>query len=434
MRRILALLLACVMLLTGCGQGVASVETTSQPPKEQVQASVEPETTEKSSDPEATTAPATEQPEEATPEITDSLPTEEAIPSFSGLDDPALLQYVEDTVYAGLVEEFQSEDYIIENVNAVYISKEYLEEMAYNSQANIWFGYTLEEIEAQFEDQRFVFTLGNDGSTVVTAFEDYDDTYERVVKNVAIGSGVILVCVVVSVATAGAATPAVSMVFAASAKTATTFALSSGVFSGVSSGVVEGLRTGDMDAALKAAALSGSEGFKWGAITGAAIGGISELSAIRNTARAVDGATEYARDTVEIADDLPQWRQAELRALNQTGGYEQLTYIDGQLVDFGTPGGTRPDVVVDMVDHIEAVEVKYYNLDSAASRSTLYKELLREVSARVENLPRGSTQKIVLDVTGRSVSAATVESVKTTIWSVLENVYPNIPIEVVGLL
>ena len=102
-------------------------------------------------------------------------------------------------------------------------------------------------------------------------------------------------------------------------------------------------------------------------------------------------------------------------------------------MDFGTPGATRPDVVVDMVDHIDAVEVKYYDLESAASRSTLYSELEREVSARVANLPAGSTQRIILDVTGRGFSASTVESVENTIWAKLANIYPNIPIEVVGL-
>ena len=53
---------------------------------------------------------------------------------FSDLSDENLLQYVEDEVYAGITEQLASEDYIVESVDAIYISKEYLEEAEYNSQ------------------------------------------------------------------------------------------------------------------------------------------------------------------------------------------------------------------------------------------------------------------------------------------------------------
>jgi len=74
------------------------------------------------------------------------------------------------------------------------------------------------------------------------------------------------------------------MIFAVSAKTGTIVALSDGVISGVVACVVTGWQTGDFDEALKAAALSGSEGFKWGAITGAVIGGATEYNGLRHTA------------------------------------------------------------------------------------------------------------------------------------------------------
>lgn len=174
------------------------------------------------------------------------------------------MQYVEDTVYIGLVDQYQSEDYVIENVNAIYISEDYLEESAYNSRSNIFFGYTLEELDRQFQGTAYVFTLGEDGKTTVVPFEDYDDTYDQVIRNVAVGTGVILVCVTVSVVTGGAGAVPVSMVFAAAAKTGTTVALTSGTFSAIFAGAVTGIQTKDFDQSLKAAALQGSKGFKWG--------------------------------------------------------------------------------------------------------------------------------------------------------------------------
>ena len=202
------------------------------------------------------------------------------IPDFQGLDDPALLQYVEDDIYSELVASLDSDEYFVENVSGVYVSTEYLEELAFNSQSNIFFGYTLEELDEQFQGTRYVFTLAEDGGTGVEPFEAYDDTYERVIKNVAIGTGVILLCVTVSVLTAGSA-PAVSMIFCMSAKAGATAALSSGAIGGVSAGVVKGMQTGDFDEAVKAGALAASEGFKWGAISGAIGGGATEAIGLK---------------------------------------------------------------------------------------------------------------------------------------------------------
>ena len=64
----------------------------------------------------------------------------------------------------------------------------------------------------------------------------------------------------------------------------------------------------------------------------------------------------------------------------------------------------------------------------------LLKDLRREVSSRVGNLPRGSTQRIILDVTGRGFSETTCTNVVNQILTLLADIYPNIPIEIVGLL
>ena len=85
----------------------------------------------------------------------------------SDINSPELLQYVQDNIYASLEEELNSDDFTIEQVKTIYISKEYLEELEYNSKSNIFFGYTLDEIESQFTGEKYVFTLGDDGKTVV---------------------------------------------------------------------------------------------------------------------------------------------------------------------------------------------------------------------------------------------------------------------------
>lgn len=264
MKRLIALLLVCTML-TGCTAQTA---------------------TNNNSDPTESTS------KNETVEI-----------EFENLNDPALIEYVEDAVYSDLVVQLNSADYLVENVQAVYISKEYIEELYYNSQSNVYFGYTLAELDAFFQDTRYVFTLGDDGQTTVKQFESYDESYEKMLKNVAIGTGVILVCVTVSIVSRAAGAAAVSMVFAASAKTGTICALSSGVISGVASGVVTGIETDDLDAALKAAAVSGSEGFKWGAIGGSLSGGLEKTVALYGATR--NGLTMNQAAMIQQESKLP---------------------------------------------------------------------------------------------------------------------------------
>jgi len=252
-----------------------------------------------------------------------NAPTTETL-SFHGLNDPALLPYLEGDVYAHLIDELNSSSYFVENVSAVYISKEYINELAYNSKENIYFGYNLAELEAQFQGTKFIFTLGDDGQTAVKEFEKYDDTYDRVVRNVAIGTGVILLCVTVSVATGGvAAAPAaasaitvIHAISAASASAAAIGSLSGGIIGGATAGIVTGFQTKDFDAALKSAALAGSEGFMWGAITGAITGGAGKAIALKGAATngltmaqaaAIQRESKYPLDVIKQLQNVEQY-------------------------------------------------------------------------------------------------------------------------------
>lgn len=463
MKRIISILLSISMVLSlaSCSSHPQLEDTSNKQPI------IEPQPNESAADPSAPASPSDVKPldNQAGDEGNGSTDTY-APPSFTSLNDPTLLQYLEDNIYSSLSDSFQSEDFIIESVKTGYVSKEYIQEVSYNSQSNVFFGYTLEELDNQFQGTRYVFTLGDDGQTTVLPFENYDDTYEQVLKDVAVGSGVILVCVTVSVVTAGAGVSTVSVVLAASAKTAATAGVSGGFIGGLSAGVIEGLRTKDFEAAKKAAALAAGEGFKWGAISGAITGAATKLRDVRHAANAIDdaanatddvanaaddianatddiannlddvlnGVDEVPAGSVDIPDDLQAWRKAELRALNDKGGYDQLSFQNGELVPHGTAGGTRPDVIRVVNDHLEAVEVKYYDLSNPANKNVMFKELYREVTDRVTHLPEGSTQRIILDVTDRGFDPDMVYKVVDQVAELLDDIYPNIPIEVVGLL
>lgn len=261
MKRLVALLLSITMLLTGCGQVQSQTTVTSE-------------------------SSVTAEPDESVESTTELVVSDEAVPQYDSLDDEDLLAYVEDLVYRDAVTSLNSDEYFVENVSAVYISKEYLEEVAFNSQSNIYFGYTLAELDEVFQDTKYIFTLSDDGTTTVQELQEIEDvSTETMLKNVAIGTGVILICVTVSAVSAGVGAPAVSMIFAASATTAETFAISSAAFGGISAGVVRGIETGDFNEAVEAAAMGATEGFKWGAISGAVVGGVSEGTALYGAAK-----------------------------------------------------------------------------------------------------------------------------------------------------
>ncbi|MCI9490828.1 HNH/ENDO VII family nuclease [Lachnospiraceae bacterium 48-42] len=340
MKRLITLLLSCALVLVGCGQ--AEVVNSSVNATEQ-------SAVEKSDE--------NEIPEDEVGDDTDY--TYEV--AFENLNDENLLKYVEDAVYSDMVTGLNSDEYFIENVNAAYISQEYLDEVAYNSQANIYFGYTLDELENLYTDSKYVFALGEDGQTVVHAFEDYDDTYDKVLRNVAIGTGVILVCVTVSVVSGGAGAPAISMIFAASAKTGTGMALSSGIISGAATGIVTGIQTGDVDEAVKSAALAGSESFKWGAIAGAVAGGAKEVIALKGAT--LNGLTMNEAASIQKESGYPI---EVIKQLHRTEEYQVLKEVGLKPAMInGKTALIRGDIDLDLLDEFGRSNLKRMSLGLA---------------------------------------------------------------------
>ena len=314
MKRIIALILSFTLLLSGCTPAQTIQDHT-----------------------ENTTIPAADLPAQTTVWVDD-------IPEYNNLDDADLLYHLEDLVYRETVSALNGAEYIVENISAVYISKEYLEEVAFNSQSNIYFGYTLAELDELFQGSRYVFTLGSDGQTTVQELQEIEDTStETMLKNVAVGTGVILVCVTVSAVSAGVGAPAVSVIFAASAKTGTLMALSSGGFGAISAGIVRGIQTGDFSEAMEAATLAGSEGFKWGAISGAISGGAQEAFALKAATKS--GLTMNEAAIIQQESGLPMDVISQLHSMD-----EYLVYKEA---------GLKPVMVNGRIALVQNIDLNY---------------------------------------------------------------------------
>ena len=328
MKRLIALFLSLTMVLTGCSK------------------------------------PQTQNPASESTINTVSAPAEwvEVLPEFDSLSDENLLLEVENLVYRETIEALDSEEYVVENVSAVYISKEYLEEAAFNSQSNVYFGYTIAELDEIFQGTRYIFTLGDDGTTAVQELQVVDDhTAETMLRNIAIGTGVILVCVTVSVVSAGAGAPAVSIIFAASATTAKTMAVSSAAFGGISAGVVRGIETGDFDEAMEAAALGATEGFKWGAVSGAVIGGGSEAFLLKSATKS--GLTMNEVALIQKESNLPMDVISQFHSMK-----EYLVYKEA---------GLKPVIVNGRVALVQDIDLNYVSELSDGTKVTNLERMQR---------------------------------------------------------
>ena len=434
MKRMLAIFLSCSLLLTGCTANTdiqPSNESSASDYVDEVNTQTNTEVTisteeliEKTSSSETTNISILD-PDDLTTNSSSNPQENIELLSFMTLNDPDLLQYVEDTVYTELVNQLNSDDYIVESVQAMYMPEEYFTEVEFNSQENVYFGYKSSELDAVFQGTKYIFTLDENGQTTVQEMEGLDDdTYDQIVKNVAIGTGVILLCVTVSVVSAGVGAPAVSLVFAASAKTATTFALSSAALGGVSSAFVKGVETRNVKETMKSAALRASDGFKWGAISGAVVGGASESYKLFKSGKSVTDAVAGG-SSAEIG------RAGELYAQEFYDGETQLSYLAGEEVPQFTQGATRPDIVVKNANGtVEAIEVKNYDLVNHLNG--LKNELKRQVGDRVINLPEGSTQRIALVTKGRGYSKEFTQNIVEELQTYLFDVYGGkIPIDVI---
>lgn len=361
MKRIFSLLLCLVLLMTGCGVV----------PAERTQVRQLPDSSESTT-------------EACSDDVIYADPVESIELTYTGLSDQVLLNQIEDLIYSEAIATLNSDQYVVENVQAVFISQEYIDELAFNSQSNLYFGYNLEELNALFQGTRYVFTLGEDGQTTVRPMEIIEDTStETLLKNIAIGTGVILVCVTVSCLTAGAA-PAVAAIFACSAETAATMALGGGAIGGVAAGIVRGIQTGDMSEALDAAAMAGSEGFKWGAISGAILGGGKEAFALKTATKgglAMNDVALIQKESGIPLDVIGQfhkmeeyevYKQAGLKAFMVNGKTALIQPVD---LDYVTtlPNGNKVSNLVRMqrgMAPIDPVSGKAFELHHTGQNDT----------------------------------------------------------------
>lgn len=105
--------------------------------------------------------------------------------------------------------------------------------------------------------------------------------------------------------------------------------------------------------------------------------------------------------------DRPTWQQSEADALSGTDYAKQKSFIDGEEVPYGTKGSVRPEGYKNGA----SLEVKNYNLVNKNGANNLINNVSKQINQRLDNLPSGTMQNIVVDIRGQNVSTETINKV-----------------------
>lgn len=117
--------------------------------------------------------------------------------------------------------------------------------------------------------------------------------------------------------------------------------------------------------------------------------------------RAERAAAANAGDAAASARPTPRQSEIDVGAELGSGARPQVSYKNGQEVPYGTAGSVRPDWCL---GNVCSVEVKNYNV--ATNQQGLINNVSQQALKRVDNLPQGMQQQVVIDVRGQAVSDA----------------------------
>ncbi len=96
----------------------------------------------------------------------------------------------------------------------------------------------------------------------------------------------------------------------------------------------------------------------------------------------------------------PSWRQSELDVGKEYPDYDdQVAFKDREEVSKVTKGSTRPDFYTKG----HSLEVKNYDLSTSSKRSNLVRVIVKQVNDRVDHLPIGTKQTVIIDIRGQTV-------------------------------
>lgn len=120
---------------------------------------------------------------------------------------------------------------------------------------------------------------------------------------------------------------------------------------------------------------------------------------------------------------------SEIRANMLYGGQRHIAFYNGRIIKKHVAGCVIPDIVRRVGNRLEAIEVKSINLIDEYG----YKKSFHRIKYQVENnknmMPKGSMQRIVIDLRGVKYDTDFLQEVRNDIKSLCRDIYPDLPID-----
>ncbi|QPA30751.1 hypothetical protein [Thermaerobacillus caldiproteolyticus] len=101
-----------------------------------------------------------------------------------------------------------------------------------------------------------------------------------------------------------------------------------------------------------------------------------------------------------------------METIRKYPGYrDQVSFKDGVEVQHGTKHSSRPDFYIKG----HSIEVKNYKLTTPSGRSNLVRNVSKQINKRINDLPSGTKQTVIIDVRGQSISRDVLRDVRNRI-------------------
>ena len=165
--------------------------------------------------------------------------------TFTGISDPALRDYLSEKI-TSLLGDTLSEDMEVVSVETKYLSKEYLEELRYNSEMNVFFGYTAAELSEMLSGDMVYLTIDQDAEVSAQEVQEGEkkDYLQKLIQIVSDPRSIMLISVVLKKVHTG--NPIADVILSVCADTAEEYAASGDVLSSVVSGLSENISDPDV--------------------------------------------------------------------------------------------------------------------------------------------------------------------------------------------
>ena len=137
-----------------------------------------------------------------------------------------------------------------------------------------------------------------------------------------------------------------------------------------------------------------------------------EITVVKDKMNEISSNVINEDDFIPVSEQRVSHRQSELDFYEQNPSLEQQqSFINKGEGGYGQKGTVRVDAY-DYGNEI-AYEIKNYDLSTSKGRSSLISVVKKQVTQRMEHLPPGAKQVIVLDIRGQQVTYKTMQEITT---------------------